>query len=237
VAGHGRDRTEKAFLFGGWSLVILLLVAAWIAGLVIAGDTQHFDERVLRALRRPDDPTLPIGPAWLRFAALDVTALGGATVLGLGVLVTTGFLLLQRLRRTALFVLLASVGVWVLNSELKEFFARPRPSIVPHLSGVLSLSFPSGHAMNSAAVYLTLGALLMRVTDRRSLKVYSMAVAMLLVFLIGVSRLYLGVHYPTDVLAGWVIGMSWAILCWLLERWIEHRSGVDRRRHQGLDPG
>ena len=237
MVGHGRDRTEKAFLFGSWSLVILLLVAAWIAGLVTSGDTQHFDERVLRALRRPDDPTLPIGPVWLRFAALDVTALGGATVLGLGVLATTGFLLLQGLRRTALFVLVASVGVWFLNSELKEFFGRPRPSIVPHLSGVLSLSFPSGHAMNSAAVYLTIGALLMRITDRRALKVYSMGVAMLLVFLIGVSRLYLGVHYPTDVLAGWVIGMSWAVLCWLVERWIEHRSGLDRRRHQGLDAG
>ena len=87
--------------------------------------------------------------------------------------------------------------------------------------------------MNSAAVYLTIGALLMRITDRRALKVYSMGVAMLLVFLIGVSRLYLGVHYPTDVLAGWVVGMSWAILCWLVERWIEHRSGLDRRRIKG----
>ena len=77
----------------------------------------------------------------------------------------------------------------------------------------------------------------MRITDRRALKVYSMGVAMLLVFLIGVSRLYLGVHYPTDVLAGWVIGMSWAVVCWLVERWMERRSGLDRRRHQGLDAG
>ena len=232
---RARDRTELAFLVGALSLVLLLLGFVWISDLVISGETQHFDERVLRALRQTDDPALPIGPAWLQGAALDITALGSASVLGLVVAAIAGFMLLQGLWRTALFVVVASAGGWLLNSFLKEIFQRPRPDIVPHLRDVMTLSFPSGHAMTSAAVYLTLGALLMRVADRRATKIYCMAFAMLLAALVGASRVYLGVHYPTDVLAGWLVGLSWALLCWLLERAIERRTGVARDRHRGLD--
>jgi undecaprenyl-diphosphatase len=172
----------------------------------------------------------------LRVAALDVTALGSGTVLGLFVAAIAGFLLLQGLRRTAAFVTLASVGGWVLNSVLKELFQRPRPEVVPHLSQVMSLSFPSGHAMTSAVVYLTLGALLMRVADRRATKIYCMTVAMVMAGIIGVTRVYLGVHYPTDVLAGWLVGLSWALMCWLVEQALERRTGVGRGPHHGLDP-
>ena len=223
-----RDRTELAFLVGGLALVLLLLGFASLSDLVVEGDTQDLDDRVLRALRRADDPSVPIGPAWLRFAALDVTALGSASVLGLVVAGVAGFLILQGLRRTAVMVLVASAGGWLLNSLLKELFQRPRPTVVPHLSEVMSLSFPSGHAMTSAAVYLTLGALLMHVADRPATKIYSMTCAMLLAGLVGVTRVYLGVHYPTDVLAGWLVGLSWALLCWLAERAIERRRGVER---------
>ena len=235
VAKRARDRTELAFLVGALSLVLLLLGFAWVSDLVIAGETQDFDERVLRALRQTSDPALPIGPAWVRGAALDITALGSAAVLGLVVAAIAGFMLLQGLSRTALFVVVASAGGWLINSLLKEIFQRPRPDIVPHLRDVMTLSFPSGHAMTSAAVYLTLGALLMRVADRRATKIYCMAVAMLLAALVGASRVYLGVHYPTDVLAGWLVGLSWALLCWLLERAIERRTGLARNRHRGLD--
>lgn len=235
MAKRLRDRTELAFLVGALSLVLLLLGFAWVSDLVIAGETQDFDERVLRALRQTSDPAVPIGPAWLRGAALDITALGSASVLGLVVAAIAGFMLLQGLSRTALFVVVASAGGWLINSLLKEIFQRPRPDIVPHLRDVMTLSFPSGHAMTSAAVYLTLGALLMRVADRRATKIYCMAVAMLLAALVGASRVYLGVHYPTDVLAGWLVGLSWALLCWLLERAIERRTGLARNRHRGLD--
>jgi undecaprenyl-diphosphatase len=236
VAERPRDRMELGFLVGGLLIVLLLLGFAWVANLVREGQTQDFDIRMLRAFRQAGDPSLPIGPAWLGGAALDITALGSGTVLGVVVAGLAGFMLLQGLRRTALFVVVASCGGWVLNSLLKEFFERPRPDIVPHLREVLTLSFPSGHAMTSAAVYLTLGALLMRIAERRTTKIYCMALAMFLTVLIGVTRVYLGVHYPTDVLAGWMIGLAWALLCWLVELAIERKTGLKRRAHQGLDP-
>jgi undecaprenyl-diphosphatase len=232
MAVRGRDRTELSILLGGLVLLLLLLGFAKLADEVSEGETQQFDERVLKMLRRADDPTRPIGPAWLQSGALDITALGSATVLGLVVLSVIGFLLLQGMYRTALFVLLASAGGWWLNSAMKVWFQRARPDVVPHLREVMTLSFPSGHAMTSAAVYLTLGALLMRIAQRRLTKLYVITVAMLVTFLVGASRVYLGVHYPTDVLAGWLVGLSWALVCWLVERAIERRTGIAREQHQ-----
>jgi undecaprenyl-diphosphatase len=227
-----RDRAELTLLVS--ALVVLLLTIAFVqlAGEVLEGDTQHFDERVLAALRNPANPENPIGPTWLRDVALDVTALGSATVLGLTVIAVCGFLLLQGLQRHALFVLLASVSGWLLNALLKELFGRPRPEIVPHLREVITLSFPSGHAMTTAVIYLTLGALLMRIAERRVTRLYIMGMAMLATVLVGASRVYLGVHYPTDVLAGWLVGLSWALLCWLIERALERRAGLKRERAQ-----
>jgi undecaprenyl-diphosphatase len=225
-----RDRTELSLLAGGLLVIVGLLLFAQLADLVREGYTQGFDERVLRSLRRADDPSTPIGPRWLRGAAIDITALGSAAVLGLAVAAIVGFLLLQGLRRTALFVFAASAGGWLLNGALKELFQRARPDVVPHLREVLTLSFPSGHAMTSAAVYLTLGAMLMRIAERRTTKIYCMGVAMLVTLLVGASRVYLGVHYPTDVLAGWLVGLSWAVICWLVERAIERRSGMKKEQ-------
>jgi undecaprenyl-diphosphatase len=224
------DSVELGLLVGGLSLLLLILAFAGLTGLVVDGDTRHFDERLLRALRDPANPSHPIGPAWLESAALDFTALGSGFVLGLVVLAIVGFLLLQGTHRTALFVLVATCGGGAANSLLKALFQRPRPEVVPHLRDVFSLSFPSGHAMTSAAVYLTLGALLMRITERRATKVYCMAMAMLVTVIVGSTRVYLGVHYPTDVLAGWIAGMSWALLCWIVERALEGRTRLARER-------
>jgi undecaprenyl-diphosphatase len=163
-------------------------------------------------------------------AAFDITALGGPTVLGMTVLAVVGFLVLQGMYRNAAFVFVASVGGWMLNDLLKEVFARPRPQVVPHLRQVMSLSFPSGHALTSAAIFLTLGALLMRVAQSRLVKFYCMFIAMLATLLVGATRVYLGVHYPTDVLAGWLIGISWALFCWLLERSLERTAGLRKER-------
>ncbi|HEU4691383.1 MAG TPA: phosphatase PAP2 family protein [Vicinamibacterales bacterium] len=225
-----RDRTELAVLAGVLVLLACLFATFELAGEVVEGDTQTFDERVLRALRDRNDPGKPIGPHWLRIAALDITALGSGVVLGLAVAAITGFLLLQGMTRTALFILASSVGGWVLNNALKEVFGRPRPDVVPHLSEVASLSFPSGHAMTSAAVYLTLGVLLMRLAERPITKFYCLGVAMLATLLIGSTRVYLGVHYPTDVLGGWLIGFAWALLCWIVERRIERGSGIEAEK-------
>ncbi len=225
-----RDRTELGLLLGGLVVIVLLLGFAQLSDLVSGGETQQFDDRVLQAFRRADDPGTPIGPAWLQSAAIDITALGSGWVLGLIVLAIVGFLFLQGMRRTGTFVLIASAGGWFLNSGLKAIFERPRPEVVPHLREVFSASFPSGHAMTSAAVFLTLGAMLMRMSERRATKVYCMAMAMLLTVLVGTSRVYLGVHYPTDVLAGWIAGFTWALLCWVVERALERRTGMRRER-------
>jgi undecaprenyl-diphosphatase len=225
-----RDRTELTLLVGGLALLVLLLAFARLADVVLEGHTQAFDERILRALRQPDDPSKLRGPYWLADAAIDITALGSGFVLGLAVAAIAGFLLLQGMYRTTLFVVAASVGGWLLNAALKELFQRARPQVVPHMREVLALSFPSGHAMTSAAVYLTLGALLMRISERRVTKLYCMGVAALATFLVGASRVYLGVHYPTDVMAGWLVGLSWALFCWVVERAIERRSGIKRER-------
>ena len=230
-AGYGRrDRKELAFLVGGLALVLLLLGFASLSDLVLEGETQDFDDRVLRALRRADDPSLPIGPAWLRGAALDITALGSATVLGLAVVTVAGFLFLQGMWRRALIVIAASFGGWFLNGALKLLFQRPRPDVVPHLREAMSLSFPSGHALQSAAVYLTLGVLMMRFAHRRITKIYCIAIAGSATVLVGMSRVYIGVHYPTDVIAGWLIGLSWALLCWTIERSLERQAGLKRER-------
>jgi undecaprenyl-diphosphatase len=229
------ERTELVFLVGGLILVVLLLGFAQLSGEVAEGETQHFDEQVLRSLRRADDPATPIGPKWLQLAALDLTALGSATVLGLVVAAIAGFLLLQGMSRTATLVVAACAGGWILNGWLKELFQRARPDVVPHLRDVYTLSFPSGHAMTSAAVYLTLGALLMRIAERRATKIYCMSAAAVVTFLVGASRIYLGVHYPTDVLAGWLIGLSWALVCWLVERALERRTGLRREMHEMHD--
>ena len=204
----------------------------YVAGNVIEGDTRDFDERVIRGLRTANDPAVPIGPPWLRAAALDITALGSPTVLGLVVLAVSGYLFLHGLYRTGTFVFVASCGGWILNWALKQGFDRPRPELVPHLRDVMSSSFPSGHALTSAAVYLTLGTLLMRLAQGRLAKIYCIAVAMLATLLVGASRVYLGVHYPTDVLAGWLIGLSWALVCWMIERALERRTGLKREQRQ-----
>jgi len=215
---------------GIWLLVTLLALLVLALGFIALWDEveeqdlQQFDERVLRALRQPDNPEVPLGPRWLAEAARDVTALGSGSVLALVVVAVAGFLAQVRRYRTLLFMVGSTVGGALLNAWLKGFMGRPRPSVVPHLTWVLSESFPSGHAMLSAIVYLTLGALLAQLTQRRRLKAYLLGVALLLTLLIGVTRVYLGVHYPTDVLGGWVAGLAWALLTALVARMARRRS-------------
>jgi len=194
---------------------------------MIQGEPQAFDRWVLLALRNPGDPADPIGPAWLEIVYRDITSLGGAAVLTLMTAIVVGFLIVDKKRSAALFVLASVAGGTVLSTILKLAFARPRPDVVPHLVAVSSASFPSGHAMLSAVVYLTLGALLSRVEGPLRLKVYILSVAIVLTLLIGISRIYLGVHWPTDVLAGWCAGAAWATLCWRIALTLQRRGEVE----------
>jgi undecaprenyl-diphosphatase len=225
-----RDRQELLILAGSVVVLASIWIVSALADKVLEGDTRQFDEWVLSSLRKSQDPALPIGPRWLRWAADDITALGSPTVLGLTVLAVTGYLFLHGLYKNGLFIFLASVGGWFLNEALKGTFNRTRPNIVPHLREVSSSSFPSGHALTSAVVYLTLGTLLMRIAEGRLAKYYCIAIAMFVTVLVGSSRVYLGVHYPTDVIAGWLIGMTWALLCWIVERVLERRAGLRREQ-------
>jgi undecaprenyl-diphosphatase len=160
-------------------------------------------------------------------AARDITALGSPTVLALLTLIAGGFLLLDGKRHLAIFVYASVASGGLVSAVLKSLFQRPRPDLVPYATTVANTSFPSGHSMLSAVAYLTLGAMLARSQQRKRLKAYFLLVAALLTLLVGVSRVYLGVHWPTDVLAGWTAGASWAILCWLVARWLQRRRTIE----------
>ncbi|MCU1257970.1 MAG: PA-phosphatase [Bryobacterales bacterium] len=220
---------------GGHELTVLLALAGifsgvWafvgIAGEVTEGDTQAFDRKLLLAMRRPGD-LAPIGGPSVEESARDITALGGVAVLGLVTAIAAGFLALDGKRRMAVFVCVSVLSGLVVATVLKDIFHRPRPELVPHAVYVSTPSFPSGHSMMSAVTYLTLGALLARSHERRRLKAYFLILAVALTFLVGVSRVYLGVHWPTDVLAGWTAGAVWALFCWLAARWLQGRRALE----------
>jgi undecaprenyl-diphosphatase len=214
-------------LLAAFGVVLTLFAFIKTAEEMLEGDMRHFDEWLLRLLRREDNPAVPLGPPWLAEAATDITALGGTTVLVFVLLCAIGYLALERRYGAGALLLVASAGGGLLSSALKQVFARDRPDVVPHLVSVGSLSFPSGHSMLAAVIYLTLGALLARFAARRRIRTYCIAVSLLLTFLVGITRLYLGVHYPSDVLAGWSAGLAWALLCWLVARYLQHRGTVE----------
>lgn len=208
---------REARLIAAFVALAAVLLAVARLGFEIREDgTSGFDRWLMLALRRPGDLAQPVGPAWLKAAAIDVTALGGVTVLTLVTVLAVGYLLASRKWLTAGLLTAATVSGRILGSVLKAGFGRARPDIVPHLVDVHSLSYPSGHATNSAIVFLTLGALLARAQDMRRTRIYVMAAGVLLTVLVGCSRVLVGVHWPTDVLAGWAVGGSWAMLWWAM---------------------
>ena len=214
----GRHSFSLLARLGRYELAMLLCVAVLSGGVwgfvaladeVTEGDTQTVDESLLLALRNPVDLSDPIGPGW-------VEAMGAL-----------GYLLLAGRYRAALFAAIAVPGGILLSTVMKLGFDRPRPDLVPHEAMVYTASFPSGHSMMSAVTYLTLAALLTRVQPALRLKAYLLILAILLTLLVGISRVYLGVHWPTDVLAGWTAGASWAALCWIVMRWMQRRGQVE----------
>lgn len=217
------------------SLALLgaLFAAIWLfvelAEEMAEGETHGFDRAVLLALRNPADPANPLGPAWLDTVMRDVTALGGLTVLGFVTLAVAGLLWFQARHRSAGLLLLAIVGGQIFSHISKAIFDRPRPDLVPHGTLVTSASFPSGHSMMAAVVWLTLAAMVTRVEPRRDVRVYLTALAIAVTLAVGFSRVWLGVHWPTDVFAGWAAGAAWALICRALAEVLDPLPDMDAK--------
>lgn len=232
-----RNRPELWLLGGLFLAGLLVLVFGEIAEEVFEGDTTWFDRTILLSLRNPADHADPLGPAWLEEAARDVTALGSYAVLGIVVVAAIAYLLLVKRSEAALWVLASVLGGMLLSNALKHSFDRPRPDLVAHAAQVFTPSFPSGHAMLSAVTYLTIGALLASMHDSRRLKVFFLGLAIFITVIVGLTRVYLGVHYPTDVLAGWCLGAAWAAICWTVFRWLQERGTVKPAVRDAIDEG
>ena len=203
-----------AALLGGFGL---------LADEVVEGDTLDFDNMILHALREPGNLKNPIGPPGLEDAVRDITALGSVAVLTILVVLIVLQLFLFGRARTAAYLTFAVLGGTAISTILKSIFDRPRPDLTGVVE-VYNASFPSGHATVSAVVYLTLGALLAEMSSNRRLKVFYVAAAVGLTLMVGLSRIYLGVHYPTDVLAGWSLGAAWALICVVVAHFMKSRD-------------
>jgi len=223
--GALRDRPEAALLLAMFFAVLAALAFIALADEVAEGDLGAFDRWALRAARAHVVRSADSIPGEI---ALDLTALGSYPVLTLLVLCVLGLLSLRRMAGRALYVLCAVAGGALLSQALKAWFVRPRPMVVEPLVRVDSWSFPSGHALASAVAYMTLGALIAASVEQRATKLYVLAMALTLTGVIGVSRVLLGVHYPTDVLAGWLAGLGWSSICWSVFALFEQRNGRAR---------
>ena len=216
-------RTLTSLLKRIESRALVLLIGAsaafWtffnIGSEVHEGDTSALDKHILLALRNPADPSDPIGSRSVQEAMRDVTAMGGVTVMTMVTIVGVLAFLMHKRRWHAGILAVTVLLAFVSSEVLKHLYSRPRPDLVPHGSYVYSSSFPSGHSTLSAATFLTLAVLIASLEPSRGTKRMVFLLAALLVLGIGFSRVYLGVHWPSDVLAGWCLGAAWALAAWI----------------------
>ncbi|WEK41518.1 MAG: phosphatase PAP2 family protein [Candidatus Brevundimonas colombiensis] len=225
-------RTEIA------ALTALLVMAGGVLSFIeiaddmTEADGQAFDQHVL-ALMRPyaDDPGRPWGPWWLKEAAADITSLGGISVLGLFALIVIVFLLSQRKWLSSLLLVLGLAGGVALSEGLKAVFERERPPAAMQAVETINASFPSGHALLSTVFYLSVAVMLTRAFPKRRFKAFVLGVGILMALLVGLTRVYLGAHWASDVLAGWAVGAAWAMALWLVAYAI---ARVQQGRHAAL---
>jgi undecaprenyl-diphosphatase len=221
-----RHNIELSSLFVFAIVVAGVWALAELADEVIEGSTRNLDRDILLLLRAGSVDN-PVGPDWVHEVMRDLTALGGIAVLTLTTVAVIGYFALQRKYGSMLYVIVTVGGGLVVSSAAKEAFDRPRPDLVPYGSLVHTASFPSGHSMMAAVAYLTLGVLVARTLSRTRLKVYVLMLAVIATLLVGISRVYLGVHWPTDVVAGWLAGVVWASVCMLGARYLARRGQVE----------
>ena len=219
---------EYRLLLGFLVALVLAVVFGALAGEMMEGETGAFDKSILIALRQSDDLSRPIGPDALKTAMIDMTALGSETILTLVTIMAIGFLLLRKRNRQALLVAVAVGGGAILSGILKASFSRARPDVVPHLVYADSGSFPSGHAMNSAIIYLTIAVLIARSYEDMRTRYFIVGLATLATLTVGFTRLYLGVHYPSDVAAGWLVGGAWALAMGMIAIALQKRRKIEQ---------
>lgn len=208
------------------AMLLTLLTGVWAAieltDEVTDGTTRRIDRALLLAFRTGAGDLA--GPAWVQEMMRDFTSLGGVGILTFITVAVVGYELLEHRRWKAATLVVAVLGGVGVSTLLKRLIDRDRPDLVAYAAEVSTASFPSGHSMMAATVYLTLAALLMRFHARRATQIYILTAAMLATLLVGISRVYLGVHWPTDVAAGWMIGASWALTVWLGAVLVERRG-------------
>lgn len=211
-------RFEARVLIG----VALATGALWtflnLAEEMSEGEIDALDRQLMMALRNPDDLTDPIGSRNVEEAVRDVTALGGTAVVVILTVVSVLAFLFHKKRLHALVMAGVMLAAWASSDLTKMFYGRPRPDLVPHDAYVYSASFPSGHSTMSTAAFLTLAMLIASLEPRRRSKALAYVLAALVVVGVGFSRVYLGVHWPSDVLGGWCLGALWALVGWIVLR-------------------
>ncbi|MDF3129012.1 phosphatase PAP2 family protein [Kiritimatiellaeota bacterium B1221] len=216
------EKRSSHWVFAMLAIFGVLSGGVWafaeLADEVQEGGTKDFDRAVLLAMRNPDDLHDPIGPKYLEEIGRDFTALGGTVFLVLLTLSVVGYLWMIGKIRTGWVLLFSVTGGLMVSQMLKLLFDRSRPDLVPHDSIAYTASFPSGHSMMATICFLSLAILLASLHQKRRIKIYFILIAIQLSVGVGVSRVFVGVHWPTDVLAGWLAGSLWAIAVWLLSR-------------------
>lgn len=222
---YGFVTSESKLLLGIALISGLVLAFLHIADEMVEGDMEVVDNAILMLFRDPADINQVIGPSWLHEMVRDITSLGSFAILGIIVVAVCSYLLLARMRREALLIVCSVLGGTLLSTVLKMSYNRPRPDLTA-MSQQFTASFPSGHAMLSAVTFLTLGALLARLAPTRPLQVFAIGTAVVLTLLVGVSRIFMGVHYPSDVLAGWCVGAAWALLCFIIATQLQRRGDI-----------
>lgn len=219
---NGNANRLPVFLLGILTLGVYAFIE--IAEEMAEGEIRSLDETLLLMLRVPGDPSRSIGPAWLQETALEITAIGGYPLIMLTLAVVSGFFIITKRYGAALYAVLSVGSGAVLSYSLKQYYSRPRPDLVDHLDTVHTASFPSGHALVTTVAYLTLAAIVIGYLETRRARAYVLAVAMLVAVVVGVSRVYLGVHWPSDVAAGWALGAAWASFSWLVFHMLQRRK-------------
>ncbi|MEX1024162.1 MAG: phosphatase PAP2 family protein [Planctomycetota bacterium] len=222
VASH-----ERVTLAAGAIVVGAIWLFVELLDEVTEGETLDVDRAILTAFRQGDDYGDALGPMWFEELVRDITALGSVGVLVLLSLSVVGYLMLRGQRRTALYVVFCIGGGAVLNFASKALIGRPRPDVVPHADTVQTASFPSGHSTMAAVTFLTLAALTARAHDDNLQRGYLLFLGGLLTVIVGVSRVYLGVHWPSDVLAGWCLGTAWAFACYVVAVELQRRAMLE----------